>query len=406
VIRRLAALLVLLPPALGQTIEVPQDYIANLEAGLKLQMQNKHAEAIPYFARARRVYPQDWRGHTLQALSLIEMARVEEDAVRKDALYKEARAMQGPLIKQAGMRFDSPLRYYLNGLEAAGRGDVDNAYRCFAKAYSYGDAEFQRYEPIQLKANVRVSYALVTLDVGTKFLGKGKYEEANKLLEESDKLLPPDDERRIFLHGNLAAAKEGIGQFQSSIEHLRACVRIARARNDEATAQGAIAAIALSYVIMKQPDDARKTLAELPADTRIEKAIEARCGLKRLETQRNPELLLDTLAYYREQMQRYPADDRQRLVVPYAELLVGSIARSEVEEHRALLEQAVEMLQVEQRLHPECPAPYWFLSRLYALLGDEQKAEQLKRLHEKKKAEYEQSDKYNERGRARCSGSA
>jgi len=403
---RLGAAVALLLAGSAAAQEVPRDYIVNLERGVELQLQNKHSEAISYFARARRAYPQDWRGHALQALSLIEMARVEEDPVRKDSLYKEARAMQGPLVKEAGMKFDSPLRYYLNGLEAAGRGEADAAYQLFLKAYRYPDDAFRKYEPIQLKANVRVSYALVALDVGTRFLGRGRYEEANKLLDEADRLLPKDDPRRLALHANLAVAKEGIGQFQTSIENLRKCESIARGRGEKKVADEAVASIALSYVILKEPEKAKETLKELPADTRIEKAIEARCGLKRLETQRNPELLFETLAYYREQIALYPEAERQRLVVPYAELVTGSLSRRQAEEHRALVDQTIEMLEKERQLHPECPAPYWFLSKLYAMIGEDEKAAQLQRLHEKKKSEYENAEKFDARGRARCAGSA
>jgi len=406
VIRGFAALLLASTLLRAEEIQVPKDYMVAIQTGVKLQLQGDHAEAIRHFARARRIYPQDWRGHTLQALSLIEMARTEKDPVRKDALYKEARAMQAPLVKQAGMKFDSPLRYYLNGLEAAGRNNAEMAFRYFSKAHRYPAARFERYEPIQLRANVRASYALVTLDIGTKFIGRGKYEEANQFLEEAEKLLPERDERRMALHVNLAAAKEGIGQFEASIDHLRIYERLALAKGDREAAREAVASIALIHVILKEPEKAKKVLAELPEDTRIEKAIEARCGLKRLQTQRNPELLLETLAYYREQIQLYPEEDRQRLVIPYAELLSGSLSRRDVAEHRALLEQAVEMLEKERRLHPECPAPYWFLSRLYGLLGEDKRSEQLKRLHEKKKEEYEHMDKYDADGRTRCAGSA
>jgi hypothetical protein len=44
------------------------------------------------------------------------------------------------------------------------------------------------------------------------------------------------------------------------------------------------------------------------------------------------------------------------------------------------------------------------LSRIYALLGDEKRADEFKRLHEKKKEEYEKGDQFNRDGRGRCAG--
>ncbi|MHC4451418.1 MAG: tetratricopeptide repeat protein [Planctomycetota bacterium] len=402
--RQLTTLLLVLTPALAQAIEVPRDYTANLEAGLKLHLQGKYADAIPYFARARRVYDKDWRAHTLQALALIELARVEKDAARKNALYLEARAMQGPLTKKAGMRFDDPLRHYLNGLEAAGRGDMPRAYALFQKAEKCRPEQFRRYEPIRLAANVQLSYGLVHLDKGTHELMRGMFEEANATLEQAAKLLPERDERQLYLHANIAVAKENIGQIQGAVEHLRRAEGIAKDRGLKEHAQDVVSAIALLWVNHKEPEKAAKVLAELPADSRLPKVIEARCGLRRLEAQRNPELLIPTLAYYREQMKHYPRSDLQRLVVPYAELIATNISRSQAEENRALLEATVEMVEKERRLHPECPAAYWLLSRIHALLGDEKRADEFKRLHQKKKEEYEKGDQFNKDGRGRCAG--
>jgi hypothetical protein len=103
-------------------------------------------------------------------------------------------------------------------------------------------------------------------------------------------------------------------------------------------------------------------------------------------------------------MKHYPQADLQRLVVPYAELIATNIPRSQAEENRALLETTVEMVEKERRLHPECPAAYWLLSRIYALLGDEKRADEFKRLHEKKKEEFEKGDQFNKDGRGRCAG--
>ncbi|MHC4940865.1 MAG: hypothetical protein ACYTHK_18135 [Planctomycetota bacterium] len=400
VTRRLATLLILLTPTIAQ--QVPDEYLANLEAGIKLQVQGKYSEAIPYFARARRIYPQDWRAHALQAITLMELARTEKDPARKDALYKEARAMQGPLTKQAGMAFNDPLRHYLNGLEAAGRGDMVAAYNLFHRAYKCPPEQFKRYEAIRLAANVKLSYALAHLDRGTQELMAGMFEQANETLERADKILPKQEPRRLYLHVNLAVAKENIGQYQGAVDQLRIAEKISIERGLKQHARDVVSAIALLWVNHKEPENARNVIAELPADCKLPKLIEARCGLRRLEAQRNPDLLPETLAYYREQMKLYPKDDLQRLVVPYAELIATNTSRREAEENRGLIDSAIEMLERERMLHPECPAPYWLLSRLLALIGEQKRADEFKRLHEIKKAEYEKGEMFNRDGRGRC----
>ena len=398
----LAALLA--APALAQTT-VPAEYKANLRKGVELHIEGKYAEAIPDLARARRIYPQDWRGHTWQALTLVNLANGEKDRPRKEALLKEAFAMQGPLLKQAGVNFSSPLRHYLNGLLSASRRDLTGAYRDFRRAYTCRADQFERYKSIRLRQNVKTNYALVNLDLGTTVLMQGKYEDANRFLEEAERLLPEDDPRRIFLHSNLAVVKEGMGQHQPAIAHLRRCSEIATAAGKPEIAQSNIASIALIHVILKDTEQAKKILAELPADCDVPKAIEARCRVRLVETQRDPTNLHATLAYFRKQIALYPEDEQQRLVIPYGELVVTYTPRSQAEKSRELLEDTLEMIDKERLRHPECPAPYWLLSKLHDLLGNEEKALEFQRLHEKKKAEFKGRMSFDKQGRLRCAGS-
>ena len=67
-----------------------------------------------------------------------------------------------------------------------------------------------------------------------------------------------------------------------------------------------------------------------------------------------------------------------------------------------LLEQAVTFVDATRLRHPECPPPYWLLSKLHAMLGNEKKAAEFKMLHTRKKDEYKNKRQYDKRGRTRC----
>ena len=151
-------------------------------------------------------------------------------------------------------------------------------------------------------------------------------------------------------------------------------------RQDQPTAIAIEAVIVDTSEIKRQRDEARRA-AELE-ERRRQRAAE-------LERQRQREL-------EQERQREEEAARRQREL--------EAQRKREAEENRPLLEATVELLERERKLHPECPAPYWLLSRLHTLLGNDERAAEFKRLHEKKKEEYEKGDRFNKEGRGRCAG--
>ena len=391
------ALLLLVAVAGAQ--EDPRVY---LKRGIELNGEGKLDEALTHLAEYRKRAPGDWRGHVWQALTLLRQAAAEKDPVRRRALLEEALAMQGPLKKQAGMRWQSPLRHYLNGLDANVRGDKNGAYLQLQKARGANRELFKRYEAIQLEYHVRKAFALASLEVAISLIMQGEFELADPILALASSDLPADDPRQRLMRANLAVTKEGIGQYDAAIKNLRLCIGIAKKTNDEERVQDYIATIAMIHLHRKDTKKARAVLAELPADTRNAEALGAHCRIRLIETERNPELLFDTLAFYRKTMKGYPVDRVQNIVVDYGKLVVTYISRREAEEHKQLIKDTVAMVDETRLRHPECPGAYWILSKLYTLLGDDKQALAFQRLHDRKKEEYKAKFRFDKRGRPRC----
>ncbi|MCI0440961.1 MAG: hypothetical protein L0177_17800, partial [Chloroflexi bacterium] len=91
-----------------------------LDAGIRLYKEGDHEGAAAQFARARGIAPRDWRGHAWQALAFFQQAAAERgDPARRAALAREGQALTGPLVKEAGVLLQDPLRHYLLGLAAS-----------------------------------------------------------------------------------------------------------------------------------------------------------------------------------------------------------------------------------------------------------------------------------------------
>lgn len=385
---------------------VPAEYVQNLKKGIELHVAQKYEEALTYLARARRIYPQDWRGHTWQALTLINMAGLEKKSPqRRDALLDEAKAMQTPLIKQAGMLFQSPLRMYLNGLANSTRGDAAGAYREFRKAFLAKPELFKKYEPLELRKHVQNGYALASLDLGVSVIIQAQYEDALRFLSQADQYLEAEHQHRLVLHSNFALVCEALGQFKPALKHLQRCITIAEKSGQKNKVIGYSASQAMIHLQKKDVEKARKILDTLPADSVVPHLLQARCRLRLIETERDPSKLLDTLAFFRKQLKLYPPDGRMQLIVDYGELVVTYMSRRQADEHRDLILQMIDIVEAERKLHPECPALYWILSKSHALLGDEEKALTYERLHERKRKEYQTKHRFDAKGRSRCAGS-
>ena len=397
---RLLLLLGFAAPAFGQGKQ--PEPIAYLNKGIELHTAGQYEEAIGYIARYRSLVPRDWRGHAWQALTLLKQATTEKNPTRRAALVDEARSMQAPLIKQAGMPFRSPLRHYLLGMAANVSNDRIAAYKSLQKVVESDPALFEPYEAIRLRYHANLAFALASMDVATVHIMQGAYEDANKNMEDAKRYLPADDPRRRYVEVNLAVVKEGMGQYDVAIEHMRNCIEYARKDKDEEKLVEYTATVALIHLHSKDVESARKVLEELPEGTSHPDVTAARCRIRMIETERDPEMLLDTLKYFREAMKGYPEDQVQRLAVDYGNLCITYISRADAEANRAVLEKAVEIVDATRLRHPECPPAYWLLSKLYSLLGNEKKAEEFKLLHTRKKEEYKSKHQYDKRGRTRC----
>jgi hypothetical protein len=88
--------------------------------------------------------------------------------------------------------------------------------------------------------------------------------------------------------------------------------------------------------------------------------------------------------------------------VPYVELVLEKVGRSEVEKERELLDGAVRLAKTEIDRRPECPSLYFLLYRIYKLMGKENLAIHYQELHARKKEEYDNTDHYDDLGRPRC----
>jgi tetratricopeptide (TPR) repeat protein len=382
------------------------DPIKFLKKGIQLYQKTQYDEAVAYLARYRGLVPQDWRGHVWQAFTLLRQAALEKNPVRRNAFLEEASSMQKPLINQAGMLWQSPLRHYLNGLDANVRGDKAGAYLHLAKARAASHDLFRKYESVRLMHHVKQAYALAALDKAVAQIMQGSYEDADRTMDDVVRDLPKDDQRQKFVVANLAVIKEGMGQYGIAIKYMRQCIDIARKEKNTDKEQEYIATIALVHLHTKDIEKAGKVLEELPKDCKHPEVVATRCRIRMIETEREPDRLLDTLKYFKKAMVGFPEEQMQRLVVDYGNLIVTYMARADVAKHKDLLLDAVEMVNKERLRHPECPPPYWILAKLYTLLGEEKKAAEFLDLHERKKKEYKGKHRYDERGRTRCASTS
>ena len=404
---RLHSGLVALLPVLLLLVWAPlasaqQDPRVYLKRGIELNGESKLDEALTHLAKYRQLAPEDWRGHVWQALTLLRQATAEKDPVRRRALLEEARAMETPLIKQAGVRWQSPLLHYLRGLEANLRADRNGAYMHLVKAREARPDLFKRYESIRLRFHVKKAFALASMEIAIAQIMRGDFEQADPILTRAVKDLPADDPLMRGMRANMAVVKEGMGQYGAAIDNLRICVELAKKAKDQIRVEEYTATIGFIHLHPKDTKKARAELTVLPADCKNPEVILVRCRIRLIETERDPDLLFKTLAYYREAMKDMPVERVQNIVIDYGKLVTIYITRREAEEHKKLIEETLSMVHETRERHPECPAAYWIISKLYALLGDEKNALNYERLHDRKKDDYKSKARYDRRGRPRC----
>jgi tetratricopeptide (TPR) repeat protein len=382
-----------------------QGYVDEIKAGRRHYEAGRFDEALPHFARARTLDPDDWRGHAWQIFTLIEQARGAEDQARRLALLREAEAVTSVLVKRKLVLFQDPLYKFALGIVHDLRGDQAKAFDFFQQAYRAPRDRFPRYREIQLRPNVERAFAMASVQLATWLIMRGgsrQFERADRLLEEAARLLPQDDPERILLERQLAVVSENLQHHEKAIGHLRRCIELIK--DDPQTAQELTAAIALIYFNTEQFENGAKVLKELPPDCQHPEVIAARATAHYKQGMAAPdgEEMATAIAHHREGIRKLAVRDRNRLVVPFVELVLEKVGPRDVEKERALLREAEQMAKREIDIRPECPSLYFHLYRLYRLLGKENLAIHYQELHKQKKEEYSDKDHYDDRGRPRC----
>jgi len=383
-------------------------YLAAVDEGRKLYFERKYEAALGHFVKARQIYARDWRGHTWQAFTLLQMSIEEPDPRRRAGLIDEAEAMTGaPLLKQAGLLWQDPLRYYLLGMIAALRGDHARAFDALTKARTARPDLFAPYAAeLDLKQIVDTAYARTCMDIGKSLIVEGKWPEADEILQQAFRIFVEykrmDDAAMKELRRHLAVVDESLGRFDRAIEHLTICIGL-NADNPELQTEFK-ATIAMIYLANERLEEGIAALDRLPADCIHPEYIAARAKAyhKIAEDGLDPDKVAVALDYYRKAMALYPKEDVYRLVIDYVKLLKETVSATDRDAKRPQIEEALRMLDREKDIRPECPDIYWWIFQLQQLMGDEEKALAAQRLYERKKEEYKNAARFDARGRPRC----
>ena len=400
-IRRAAPLLLC---ALCATVGA-QGYVDEIKAGRRLFEASDFDEALTHFARARALAPDDWRGHAWQAFTLIEQARRAKDPARRRALLGEAERVTGVLVRNRIVLLQDPLYKFLLGVMYDLRAEEAKAFDCFQQAYRAPRARFARFGEIELRTNVEHAFASASVQLAKRLVmrgGRQQYEAADRLLEQAARLLPKDAPDRISLERQLAVVSENLQRRGKAIQHLRRCIELTK--DDPETIQELTSTIAMFYFANGEIEKGAKVLTELPPKSEHPSVIAARAMALFKQGMAAPEgeKMDAALAHHRRAIQKLAVTDRNRLVVPFVELVLKKVGPRDAEKERALLKEAEQMAKREIDIRPECPSLYFHLHRIYRLLGKENLAIHYQDLHTHKKEEFRNRDHYDERGRPRC----
>ena len=300
------------------------------------------------------------------------------------------------------MLFQDPLYKFMRGLHFDLIEDGPRAREYLRQAYRAPHAKFRRYAEIDLRGSVERAFAKVTVALATRFIMSGGFEKADVMLDEVAGLLPDDDPGRVAFERQSAAVSEHLARHEKAIGHLRRC--IALSGNDPKVVQELTGAIAMIHFKVEDFEKGAKVLAELPPDCKHPDVIVARATSLYKQAIRAPDskTMVDALRFHRRAIEDFAADDRHRLVVPYVELILEKVGPRDVEKERALLDSAVKLAKIELDRRPECPSLYFFLYRIYKLVGKENLAIHYRELHAQKKEEYTKKEHYDDLGRPRC----
>ena len=379
-------------------------YADAIQAGRKAFEQSRYEDAQTHFNRARILAPDDWRGHAYLGFTLIQHAVATKDRQRRAALLQEADKVTGVLVKRRIILFQDPLYKFLQGTIHSVAGNHSRAFQFLDEAYRTPMHRFEPYAEMELRRNVERGFAKTSVEMATHLMMVGAFGPADLLLDVAAKLVPESDPDRARLERQLAAVAEHLGKQEEAIQRLRNCIRLSKDKpgiTEELTGN-----IAMIYFVGEQFDKGLATLNELPPDTKHPEIAAARAMMHYKQAIKEPdgETMDAALAFYLKAMREFPPSDRQRLVTPYAELVLERVGPRNAKQERELLLSTATLLLAEIDQHPECPSIYYHLYRIHRLLGNEKKEIYYQEMHKRKKEEWKlkHKERYDARGHPRC----
>ncbi|MHC4933103.1 MAG: hypothetical protein ACYTGV_13030 [Planctomycetota bacterium] len=357
-----------------------------LQEGIKLFQEQRYAQAITKFARARQLAPEDWRGHAWQAFSLVRQAGAEKDRRRRSALLDEAESLTGPLVKQAGLLFQDPLRHYILGMVESNRGSEEAALNHFNYARRARRSLMERYAEIRLRDQTDRAYGNSTVRLAMSRIMSGRFDEAGKMLDHAAGVLPEGDGGWFILERARAVVDQAGGRYAEALAHLEACKALGGNRSE------VTGAIALVHLKSGDLAAARAALEGVPAGERHPEVVIARCRTHALDALEHPEKRAAALAACRAGMKSLPERETYRLALEISALALAGEAEDVARE-------AIGYLEAEIRIRPDWPPLYEALERLYGRVGDKEKEAESGRLLALKKKKAADSPRLDILGR-------
>lgn len=378
-------------------------YEAEIVAGREAFEASKYTEALTCFKRAAALRPGDWRGHTYESLTLIQLAQGTNDARRREAMLIEAERAAGELVKNGIADFHDPIYRFVRGLIYSLSGDHGKAYVVLNEALRSPREKFTPYEEIELYRSVQRALSVCATQIAMQLIARGQFERAEIELGTAAKGIPEGDPERPRLERLFAAVCENLGKIDKAVEHLQTCIKLSK--DDPEVVDELTGTVAMIYINHEDTDKGRAVLDQSSKGSHQPDLVVARCTLAVKDALRERGKKIDeAMAYLRDQMRASPPERLYGLVLLYRDLVLSKVGQREAQtpEGKTLLEEAIPVFLREIDRRPECPPLYFALYRCYKLLGNEEEERRYQDLHERKKKEFEHMDKYDHRGWPRC----
>jgi tetratricopeptide (TPR) repeat protein len=372
---------------IGATVHGQEETFKSvMQDGIKLFQEEGYDQAITKFARARQLSPQDWRGHAWQAFTLVRQAGEEKRRARRNSLLDKAEALTGPLVKQAGLLFQDPLRHYILGIVESNRGNLETALNHFTYARRARRSLMERYAEIRLRDQTDRAYGDSAVRLAMSRIMGGQFEEAGKMLDHAAGILPEGDGGWFFLERARAVVDRARGRYEDALVHLEACMKLGGEKNE------ITGAIALVHLESGDLAAARAVLKGAPAEERHPEIVVARCRAEKMDALKNAEMRAAALAACRAGMKSLPARESYRLALDFSDLALAGDSAD-------LAREAAGYLEGEIKIRPNWPPLYAALERLHGRLGDKEKAAEFGRLFALKKKEWAENPRLDMLGR-------